>query len=249
MLRARARQAVRSLPEGLQGLIGVLDYYCRSSGFLDPYGGPFNGQSGRRAMVELLLERGGFGLIVETGTFRGSTTAYLARFNLPVRSCENQPRQYWTARSRFRGQRHVEIVQSDSVAFLRELARSGAFASGATFFYLDAHWYDHLPLAEELAVISAFSRDHVVMVDDFEVPFDRGYGYDDYGPGKALTLDYLSGAQAGEAFFPSLAASSETGWRRGSVLLGAGTGLSLLRELEAEGQLVAVPFGPGRIGT
>jgi hypothetical protein len=246
MLRAYARQAFRSLPEGLKG---TLDYYCRSSGFLDPYGGPFNGQDGRRAVVDVLLDRGRFGLIVETGAYRGSTTAYLARFKLPLRSCESPPRQYQTARLRLRRQRHVEIVGSDSIAFLRRLADSGAFAAPVVFIYLDAHWYDHLPLVEELSLISACSRDHVIMIGNFAVPFNDGHGYDDYGLGKALTLDYLDRARAGEAFFPNLAAAVETGQRRGSVLLGAGAGFSLLRELEAEGLLVAVPFGPGRVGT
>jgi hypothetical protein len=31
----------------------------------------------------------------------------------------------------------------------------------------------------------------VAMIDDFRVPGDEGYAYDDYGPGKALTADYL----------------------------------------------------------
>ena len=57
--------------------------------------------------------------------------------------------------------------------------------------------------------------------NDFKVP-NTDYGYDDYGPGKALTLDYLSnltGADEYNVFFPAVDESQETGKRRGSVVI------------------------------
>ena len=56
------------------------------------------------------------------------------------------------------------------------------------FIYLDAHWEEDLPLAEELAVIARATTRCIVMIDDFQVPGD-GYAYDNYGPGKALVED------------------------------------------------------------
>ena len=44
----------------------------------------------------------------------------------------------------------------------------------------------------ELAV-SNFSK-AVLMIDDFNVPDDPGYGFDDYGPGKRLDINYLRAA-------------------------------------------------------
>jgi len=60
------------------------------------------------------------------------------------------------------------------------------------------------------------------MIDDFEVPGDPGYGFDDYGPGKALTASYL--APAFREFepavaYPSLPSSRESGRKRGCVVL------------------------------
>ena len=52
-----------------------------------------------------------------------------------------------------------------------------------TFFFLDAHGREHLPLREELEIILTHWREAIVMIDDFEVP-GTDYGYDDYGPGK-----------------------------------------------------------------
>jgi hypothetical protein len=61
------------------------------------------------------------------------------------------------------------------------------FAGRTILFYLDAHWNDDLPLEEELELIFSVHPHAVVMIDDFQVPDDPGYQFDEYGPGKALT--------------------------------------------------------------
>ena len=95
--------------------------------------------------------------------------------------------------------------------------------TGSTlFFYLDAHWNADLPLAEELEIVFARCPAAVVMVDDFQVPDDPGYGYDDYGPGKTLTPDYIAPMVASHdlaAFYPATPATEESGERRGCVVL------------------------------
>ena len=83
----------------------------------------------------------------------------------------------------------METVGRASVGF-----SNGALngLSGLTvFFYLDAHWNDDLPLADEIDIIFSRCPWAVVMIDDFEVPSDPGYQFDDYGPGKALVLGYI----------------------------------------------------------
>jgi|GEM_PF-6874201 len=51
-------------------------------------------------------------------------------------------------------------------------------------------------------------KDSVVMIDDFEVPFDRGYGFENYGPGKRLCyeLDANLLPAVARLYFPSLRA-------------------------------------------
>lgn len=65
---------------------------------------------------------------------------------------------------------------------------------GRLFAYLDAHWGEDLPLAEKLEIVFSWDSDAIVMIDDFQVPDDPGYAYDDYGPGKALTPDLVDPA-------------------------------------------------------
>jgi hypothetical protein len=90
-----------------------------------------------------------------------------------------------------------------------------------TFFYLDAHWYDHLPLAEETEFIFSNFDHFVVMVDDFQVPEDSGYKFDDYGPGRTLTLkDFPFDRDARvSTYFPARNSNQESGRRRGCAVL------------------------------
>ena len=67
---------------------------------------------------------------------------------------------------------HVEL--KDSRNFLRDLRQSEP-AAKTVFFYLDAHWYDDLPLAEEMDLIGSYWKNYVILIDDFQVPDDRNY--------------------------------------------------------------------------
>ena len=89
-------------------------------------------------------------------------------------------------------------------------------------FYLDAHWDVDLPLAEEIDLVFSNWSEAVVLIDDFQVADDTGYGFDDYGFGKALTMAYISTMQDKfelKVFFPTSPSSQETGARRGCVVL------------------------------
>jgi hypothetical protein len=187
----------------------------------DVLGGPLNGQEFRRRMFREILEAIDCEAIVETGTFRGSTTDFFATFGPPVYSVEVNPRHAAFASMRLAKKRdRVHLFEGSSPTFLRGLTTDPAFPRSNVFFYLDAHWFEHLPLAEELEIIYGAWPDAVVMVDDFKVP-GTSYAYDDYGPGKALTPEYLEPLRhlGLVSYFPAAAAEQETGLRRGSVVL------------------------------
>jgi hypothetical protein len=99
-------------------------------------------------------------------------------------------------------------------------------------FYLDAHWYADLPLRDEIRTIQENWTDFIVLIDDFEVPGDAGYGADRYGKTR-LSLGYVADliTEAGiDVYFPRIRSGDETGARRGYVFLPAGGGSKLLAD-------------------
>jgi predicted O-methyltransferase YrrM len=217
--------AIRPLLRPLLGdqLLGVIEYAVHPDRGA-AWGGAFNGQPFRQALFWALIKRLEPAAIVETGTYLGTTTELMAETGLPIFTIEAQPRYYGFARARLRRQRNVTLLRGDSRAALRSLVNGPlrSFAGRTLFFYLDAHWNDDLPLAEELDIIFTCCPAAIVMVDDFRVPGDADYGYDDFGSEKALTDAYISRAVVKLGLFthyPSTPGRHEGGRRRGCVVL------------------------------
>lgn len=185
-------------------------------------------------MVVELCQRVQFAAVVETGTYRGTTAAYLHRVTgLPLHSFEAKPRHYGFARARLRSLTEVCLHRGDSRAGLERLGARGALRPGPVLFYLDAHGLADLPLAAEIEIAFDHWREAVVMIDDFAVPGDPGYGFDDYGDGQALTLRYLDDhdLRPEGVWFPRCTAAAETGARRGCVVLARAP--QLIRRIDA----------------
>jgi len=213
--------------------LGMLDYWRRPR-WREPWGGPFNGQAFRQRLVAELCAGVPFAAVVETGTYRGSTTAHLSRTTgLPVHSFEVNARAYGFARVRLWRARGVRLHRGDSRTGIAALAGSAASPTGPVLFYLDAHLETDVPLREEVALAFRHWRQAVALIDDFAVPDDPGYGFEDYGPGQAFTLAYLEPwiAPSTAVWFPACDARDETGARRGCVVLARDP--ALVRRIDA----------------
>jgi predicted O-methyltransferase YrrM len=204
--------------------LGMLEYLLgrRSK---DPFGGPFNGQNARQDLFRQLLQACRPAVIIETGTYLGSSADFMAESSrLPVFSVEADARNYGFAKMRLRKHDNVKLSLGDSRQFITKFVEAEhlRYAGHPVLFYLDAHWGEDLPLFEEIAKIFSSCTQAIVMIDDFQVPDDDGYGYDDYGVGKALTREYIrplvSQFQLAE-FYPRTRSVAESGHRRGCVVL------------------------------
>jgi predicted O-methyltransferase YrrM len=191
---------------------------------MDVFGGPFNGQLRRQAIFDQLVKRLEIVAIIETGTFRGTSTAYMAKAGVPVFSCELHPRYFHYSSLRLAGIGNIQLELADSRRFLRQIFDKKQLPAGPAFFYLDAHWEQDLPLWDEIELIFSRHPAPVIMVDDFRVPADSGFSYDDYGAGKGLSVSDLRRAVSARPsmFFPNHASAHETGARRGCVVLAQG---------------------------
>jgi hypothetical protein len=199
----------------------LIDYRRANYRTFFPFGGPFNGQTFRAELIRALIQLCKIEQIVETGTYRGTTTEWFAQFGLPVFSAEISARMAAFSRLRLTHWPNVRIENAPSTTALREWSADPLICSRRTLFYLDAHWMNYLPLREEIEIISARFKSFAIVIDDFRVAGDDAYRYDDYGPGKVLELDYLKPVLSKfvTVYFPSLPGKRETGARRGCVLL------------------------------
>ena len=193
----------------LQQIVGMFDYLRHPE--LGAEWGPFNGQTARQALFVEIVTNTKPHALIETGTSLGATTDLMSQTGLPVFTVELYPPHYGFARARFWRKRNIKLLHDDSRTGLRRLFDGPlqGLVGHTLFFYLDAHGHvfgDDLPLAEELDIVFRRCPSAVVMIDDFAVPNDAGYGYDDYGPGRALVFDYIRSALTMhqlQAFFPS----------------------------------------------
>lgn len=194
-------------------------YFFKKKEFQEIWGGAFNGQEMRKQIFLDIVEKLQIESIVETGTFRGNTTRYmLEHSNSDIHTVEGNKEYFRYNQIQFFAQKRIHLNFGDSRTFLKTFFKKRS--STSLFCYLDAHWEQDLPLGEEVDIIFKNRKDAVVMIDDFLIPDDEGYTYDDYGPDKTLSLEYLNKAMPipFHAFFP-LSSENETGSRRGCVVI------------------------------
>ena len=210
-------RVVNRLPKKSAAFIDHLNPSLRAS-----WGGPLNGQARRQEMMRELVSLFNPKVIVETGTYRGTSTDFLRGIgNADIHTVEHDERFFRYSQIRFRNDPRVRVVHGDSRDYLERMSRTSAFPKERVLFYLDAHWDDDLPLWEELTCIQRAWTRSVIVVDDFQVPNDEGYGYDDWGAGKSLTEGLLPAAALSHyiILYPLAPSSQETGMRRGCAVL------------------------------
>jgi len=180
----------------------------------------FNGQLRRKEIFKDIISAVKFDACAETGTWLGDTTAFMSETaKVPTHSCEVNPRFHALAKMRLAGQAGITLCEGDSRAFLRNLDLS---EDKVIFFYLDAHRYEDAPLADELGIIATRWKNFVAMVDDFKVTGDDGYVFDNYPETGALDVALIHAPiqRFGlKVWFPSAPSGSETGAKRGCVVL------------------------------
>jgi hypothetical protein len=201
-------------------LKGTFEYFFKPKLKLG-FSGPMNGQSFRMRTIKQLFSQHSFDAIFETGTFRGTTSEWFSQFDLPVFTSELNQTNASYCRWRFMRLENVSLFRMDSRIFLQHMAKLEGTKFVRPFIYLDAHWNEDLPLWEELKTISSYWPNSIVVVDDFSVPGDLGYRYDDYGVGKSLDIATLQSQNLPKTytFFPTLASELETGFKRGWVCI------------------------------
>jgi len=187
----------------------------------------FNGQKKRARVFRRVDRKIPFENYVETGTFLGMTTDFLARtakaHDAHVYSCEIDSRYHAIANRTVGDLPNVSLQQANSVDFLREL--SPKLVTAWNFVYLDAHWNDYLPLRDELSILKAW-QNSVVLIDDFKVPSDPRFGWDRYDEDREICLEHIAGTYGDSTvYFPNYPAPDERAAPRGYCVMAMSTPL------------------------
>lgn len=164
-------QTAQSIPQEI-----LKNFYTveRAGSFrLSDGGGPFGFDITTALQFDFLMTSYGCDGIVETGSFLGDTTTYLARQypNLPVRTCDVSEEYASFTRRRLAGHSNVRVLTGSSDDLLPQLLED----LSRPLIYLDAHWYEHWPICEEIALIGS----GIVAIDDFDIGHPR-FSFDEY---------------------------------------------------------------------
>jgi hypothetical protein len=181
-----------------------------------------NGQKYRKQIITEILANNKFDVIVETGTEYGLTTKFFSQFSDKIISIEKSIPIYTIAKKNLANQKNIKLVHNDSKDLDKILVKNGINLNtqNKIFFYLDAHSDDDYPLVDEIKYIFQNYKSFILLIDDFQVPNDNGYGYDSY-LGKKLNINFIKKLFTNKEhiFFPNIPSIKETGRLRGYVII------------------------------
>ena len=128
-------------------------------------------------------------VIVETGTWKGDTTALFAFLCSEVHTAEVLHNHYEIAIHRLSAFPNAHCHLGSSPEVLNTILP--AFKNKRVLFYLDAHWGAYWPLRDELAAIRKTHKNNcIIVIDDIQVPNRPDIPYDGYA-GKACSYKYV----------------------------------------------------------
>ena len=187
-----------------------------TSAFAEP--GTLNNQQEREKAVRVILHELQPSAIIETGTYLGAGAKFFLSNtqHCPIFSCEIDARFFSFCTERFRNESRLLLFHGKSVDFLKWIDGNQIHPDANIVCYLDAHWGKDLPLRDEMNVILARWLNALIVIDNFAVPHDKGYRYDNYGKHNVLNADYLHKiSDQLLIFYPKVVSGKETGARSG----------------------------------
>ena len=150
----------------------------------------FNNDSVVSDTVVTLVKDLDIDCIIETGTFLGTTTAFLSETfpNKDIYTIEVMPKTYEKAKENLQPYTNIKMFLGSSDEVLEDLLPK--LKGKRILFYLDAHWEKYWPLLDEFEAIRKTAKDSCcIVIDDFKVPY-RQFQYDVYEE-QPLDVDYI----------------------------------------------------------
>lgn len=169
-----------------RSLAEVLLVHFKPSDFFDHWSvQPFNGQLVRHETVFRIIKQIMPTVCIKTGTYLGSTTPYLAGYSRsPTHTIEIDPlsaKKSFDRHQKNFSNLNINNILGDSSEEIGKVLKKLDASDQVVLAYLDAHWLDIIPTNKELDSLVCWGGRFVAIIDDFYVPWDSGYGFDQYG--------------------------------------------------------------------
>ena len=183
---------------------------------------PMNGQKNRLRTSYLLA-----GILrpthaIETGTYLGTTTQYLTSMvTYKTYSIEVNQKYLDIAKKRLSSEvetKAVELILGNSKIEMLNILNKLDPNKHRVLVYLDAHWSDYVPLKEEIQSLLDWGGVFIAIIDDFMIPLDPGYGYDQY-LNYRIDASQVPFSEKLSIWVPSEPSTSESGSKRGTAYL------------------------------
>ncbi len=181
-----------------------------------------NGQKNRLRTIYLLSQILRPTHAIETGTYVGTTTQYLTSMVTNKTYSIEMNRKYLEIAKNRLGKEiesgSLDLILGSSNIEMRNVLMQLDPNEHRVLAYLDAHWLDYVPLKNEIQSLLEWGGSFIAIVDDFMIPSDTGYGYDQY-LNYRIDISMIPQSDKISTWIPSELSISESGARRGTAYL------------------------------
>jgi hypothetical protein len=130
--------------------------------------------------VSKLIKEKKITTIIETGTFNGDTTKFLANLTKNIYTIELNEKFYNLTKSRKDIPSNIEFFLGNSPEIIDRQIFPKIKKDSVVLFFLDAHWESPCPTLLELKVIAKNKIKPFILIHDFQVPNHPELGFDKY---------------------------------------------------------------------
>jgi hypothetical protein len=179
---------------------------------------PLNGQFVRLKHVINLCDDFKPTVCIETGTYRGTTTIFLATLSSKITyTIEINKKFFLQAKARLQNfDQNIQLINGDSAQEMKILLNNHSPIDERLLVYLDAHWGEVLPIRDEVKVLCNWGGKFIAIIDDFCIPTDSGFSFDVYS-GIPIGLDLIPLYNGLEVWVSTIESGLETGAKRGTA--------------------------------
>jgi len=133
---------------------------------------------------------------VETGIWQGKQIKYVSDWfneffgeNYKMFEVDVKEEYVDSVKERYKENDNIFPILADSEEWLKE--NINLFKDNRTLFFLDAHWYEKLPLRGEIESVLTLNNKPIIAIDDYLNPFNvSARGYDVYN-GTPIGTEFI----------------------------------------------------------